>query len=152
MERRERQRPRRHGPAKRDFATTETPVERYDRAMLAAAIADAPPCAARSGAISRHARTCVPGSDWHKHSEMCDATRKRSAHYRALLELNPGVNEGVRYRLLAALLDRGRNDEAGVLLSEYPEDRQALWPYGRSGNSAPKIRSKHGKHRVIDPR
>jgi hypothetical protein len=37
----------------------------------------------------------------------------------------------VRYLLLAALLDLGLNDEAGVLLAEYEDDLQALWPYGR---------------------
>lgn len=53
------------------------------------------------------------------------------AHYRVLLELNPGDNQGVRYLLLAALLERGVNDEAGVLLVEHEDDLQALWPYGR---------------------
>jgi hypothetical protein len=53
------------------------------------------------------------------------------AHYRALLELNPGDNQGVRYLLLAMLLERGMNDEAGALLSEHEDDMQALWPYGR---------------------
>lgn len=52
-------------------------------------------------------------------------------HYQALLELNPGDNQGVRYLLLAALLQRGMNDEAGVLLSEHEGDFQALWPFGR---------------------
>lgn len=53
------------------------------------------------------------------------------AHYRALLELNPGDNQGVRYLLLAFLLQRGMNDESGALLSEREDDLQALWPYGR---------------------
>lgn len=53
------------------------------------------------------------------------------AHYRELLELNPGDNQGVRYLLLATLLQRGMNDEAGALLSEHQDDLQALWPYGR---------------------
>jgi hypothetical protein len=53
------------------------------------------------------------------------------AHYRALLELNPGDNQGVRYLLLATLLQLGLNDDAGVLLSEHEDNRQALWPYGR---------------------
>ena len=53
------------------------------------------------------------------------------AHYRALLELNPGDNQGVRYLLLATLLQRGLDDEAGVLLSEHEDDLHALWPYGR---------------------
>jgi tetratricopeptide (TPR) repeat protein len=49
------------------------------------------------------------------------------AHYRELLELNPGDNQGVRYLLLATLLQRGMNDEAGALLSEHQDDLQALW-------------------------
>jgi tetratricopeptide (TPR) repeat protein len=53
------------------------------------------------------------------------------AHYRALLELNPGDNQGVRYLLLVQLLQQGPHDEAGRLLAEYGEDMQALWPYGR---------------------
>ena len=53
------------------------------------------------------------------------------AHYRELLKLNPGDNQGVRYLLLAALLERGLNEEAGVLLAEHEDDLQALWPYGR---------------------
>jgi hypothetical protein len=35
----------------------------------------------------------------------------------------------VRYLLLAALLQRGLNDEAGVLLSEHEDNLQVLWPY-----------------------
>lgn len=53
------------------------------------------------------------------------------AHYRALLELNTGDNQGVRYLLLATLLDLGLNDEAGALLDEHDPDLHALWPYGR---------------------
>jgi tetratricopeptide (TPR) repeat protein len=54
-----------------------------------------------------------------------------AAHFRALLELNPADNQGVRYILLAHLLHEGANDEAGRLLAEYGDDSQALWPYGR---------------------
>jgi hypothetical protein len=32
---------------------------------------------------------------------------------------------------VATLLQRGMNDEAGVVLSEHEDDLQALWPYGR---------------------
>lgn len=52
-------------------------------------------------------------------------------HYRALLRLNPGDNQGVRYLLVAALLDMGRNAEAGALLDEHEPDMGALWPYAR---------------------
>jgi tetratricopeptide (TPR) repeat protein len=53
------------------------------------------------------------------------------AHYRALLELNPADDQGVRYLLLTLLLDQGSNDDAGRLLAEYGDDTHALWSYGR---------------------
>ena len=54
-----------------------------------------------------------------------------AGHYRALLELNPRDDQGVRYLLLAHLLHEGENDEAGRLLAEYADDQDPLWPYGR---------------------
>lgn len=53
-------------------------------------------------------------------------------HYRALLRLNPNDNQGVRYLLVAALLELDRNDEAGALLDQFDGDMQALWPYARA--------------------
>lgn len=53
------------------------------------------------------------------------------AHYRELLRLNPNDNQGVRYLLAAALLERNRDAELGALLDEYGDDVQALWPYAR---------------------
>jgi tetratricopeptide (TPR) repeat protein len=53
------------------------------------------------------------------------------AHYRELLRLNPGDNQGVRYLLVAALLELNRDAEAGSLLDEHGDDIQALWPYAR---------------------
>jgi tetratricopeptide (TPR) repeat protein len=53
-------------------------------------------------------------------------------HYKELLRLNPDDNQGVRYLLLPALLECGRDDEAGVLLANYADDIQAIWPYGRA--------------------
>jgi tetratricopeptide (TPR) repeat protein len=44
-----------------------------------------------------------------------------ASHFRALLQLNPGDNQGLRYRLLTTLLLVGRNADAGVLLQEYTE-------------------------------
>jgi tetratricopeptide (TPR) repeat protein len=49
-------------------------------------------------------------------------------HYRALLMLNPGDNQGVRYVLLTTLLRAGRNAEAATLLQE-SEEVTALWAY-----------------------
>jgi tetratricopeptide (TPR) repeat protein len=49
-------------------------------------------------------------------------------HYRALLTLNPGDNQGVRYLLLATLLRGNRNADAEALLTE-SEEATALWSY-----------------------
>jgi tetratricopeptide (TPR) repeat protein len=54
------------------------------------------------------------------------------AHYRELLRLNPNDNQGVRYLLLPALLERGQDQEAGALLRSYDGDIQAIWPYSRA--------------------
>jgi tetratricopeptide (TPR) repeat protein len=51
------------------------------------------------------------------------------AHYRALLELNPGDNQGVRYSLLNLLLELNRDAEAEALLRQYDE-AMAEWRYG----------------------
>jgi len=53
------------------------------------------------------------------------------AHYRDLLRLNPNDNQGVRYVLVAALLQLNRNAEVGALIDQYGDDIQALWPYAR---------------------
>ena len=53
-------------------------------------------------------------------------------HYRALLRLNPGDNQGVRYVLLALLLRVDRDDEVEPLLQEYEGDIAAEWVYGRT--------------------
>jgi tetratricopeptide (TPR) repeat protein len=51
-------------------------------------------------------------------------------HYRELLRLNPGDNQGVRYALLSALLLAGRDDEAEALLRQFGDEPTALWQYG----------------------
>jgi tetratricopeptide (TPR) repeat protein len=51
-------------------------------------------------------------------------------HYRELLRLNPGDNQGARYAFLNALLLTGRDDEAGALLRQFSEEPTALWQYG----------------------
>lgn len=52
-------------------------------------------------------------------------------HYRAMLELNPGDNQGIRYLLLDCLLQLCRNDEAETLLNEY-DDAMAAWHYNQA--------------------
>ena len=50
-------------------------------------------------------------------------------HYRAMLDLNPGDNQGIRYILATALLDQNRDDELEELLARYPGDPSACWLY-----------------------
>jgi tetratricopeptide (TPR) repeat protein len=45
-----------------------------------------------------------------------------AAHFQALLQLNPGDNQGLRYRLLTTLLQAGRNADAEALLKEHAEE------------------------------
>jgi tetratricopeptide (TPR) repeat protein len=54
------------------------------------------------------------------------------SHYRELLRLNPNDNQGVRYLLAPALLERGDDKEAGRLLDAYARDIQATWPYAQA--------------------
>jgi tetratricopeptide (TPR) repeat protein len=53
-------------------------------------------------------------------------------HYRELLRLNPGDNQGARYPFLNALLLAGRDDEAGALLRQFGDDPSAQWQYGHA--------------------
>lgn len=43
-------------------------------------------------------------------------------HYREMLRLNPGDNQGIRYDLLRGLLELRQYEEAEQLLDKYPED------------------------------
>jgi len=53
-------------------------------------------------------------------------------HYRDMLELNPGDNQGIRYVLAGSLLRRG--DEAALkeLLAAYEDEGSAYWLYTRA--------------------
>lgn len=51
------------------------------------------------------------------------------ALWREMLRLNPNDNQGVRYRLMAALLELGSNAEAAKLHKTYLEDGIAEWLY-----------------------
>ncbi|MBX2997912.1 MAG: tetratricopeptide repeat protein [Caldilineaceae bacterium] len=53
-------------------------------------------------------------------------------HYREMMELNPGDNQGVRYVLLSALLQLCKNDEAEALLAQFEDDAFAIWHYNRA--------------------
>lgn len=53
-------------------------------------------------------------------------------HYREMLRLNPNDNQGIRYLLLALLLEIGREDEAAEFLEEYEDEWSAVWLYSRA--------------------
>ena len=50
-------------------------------------------------------------------------------HYRDLLRLTPNDNQGIRYLLLAALLDMDADAEVQILLAQYEGDSSAEWAY-----------------------
>lgn len=54
------------------------------------------------------------------------------SHYRRILELNPGDNQGVRYELAGCLLEEGLDEELGELLGQYEEEASAYWLYTRT--------------------
>jgi hypothetical protein len=51
------------------------------------------------------------------------------AHYQDMLRLNPGDNQGIRYLLLSAFIEMGRNRDAEKLLARYPGEPTAAWLY-----------------------
>ena len=53
-------------------------------------------------------------------------------HYRDMLRLNPDDNQGVRYVLAACLLDLGRYEDLGRLLSDYRDDGSTEWAYTKA--------------------
>ncbi|HET7274148.1 MAG TPA: hypothetical protein VFI91_03165 [Longimicrobiaceae bacterium] len=53
-------------------------------------------------------------------------------HYRDMLRLNPGDNQGIRYVLLGRLLEMGEEERVGKLLKEYEGDGSASWLYNRA--------------------
>lgn len=50
-------------------------------------------------------------------------------HYQDLLRLNPNDNQGIRYLLMDALLELGREPEAAELLKRYKDDGSAAWAW-----------------------
>jgi tetratricopeptide (TPR) repeat protein len=51
------------------------------------------------------------------------------SHYQDMLRLNPNDNQGIRYSLIDALLELGRDREAGKLLRQYKDDASAAWAW-----------------------
>jgi tetratricopeptide (TPR) repeat protein len=56
--------------------------------------------------------------------------REAIEHLQAMLRLNPGDNQGVRYLLLSWLLDTGDDLTAERLIADYDDDAGASWSYG----------------------
>jgi tetratricopeptide (TPR) repeat protein len=54
------------------------------------------------------------------------------SHFQAMLELNPGDNQGARYPLLAALLRKGDDDGVATLLEAIGEEGSLAWVYTRA--------------------
>lgn len=72
------------------------------------------------------ARLALAQSLW-MHGRHDDAV----AHYRALLDLDPGDAQGVRNLLAAALLELDRDDDLAALLEAYADDDGAEWTWTR---------------------
>jgi tetratricopeptide (TPR) repeat protein len=53
-------------------------------------------------------------------------------HYRDMLKLNPGDNQGIRYVLSSCLMKRGETQSLKQLLDQYDEDGSADWLYTRA--------------------
>ena len=53
------------------------------------------------------------------------------SHYRELLRLNPGDNQGARYDLLGLLIEQGSDADARALLQQFDEE-SAVWLYAKA--------------------
>ncbi len=58
--------------------------------------------------------------------------REAIAHWERMLWLNPNDSQGVRYALLAGLLEEGEDERVEALLKRYPGEAAASWAYGRA--------------------
>lgn len=52
-------------------------------------------------------------------------------HYKDMLRLNPGDNQGLRYVLAPKLILMGRYNEVEALFNEYEDEGTAEWEYGK---------------------
>jgi len=52
-------------------------------------------------------------------------------HYWAILELNPGDNQGIRDLLMPGLIEMGRDEDAEKLFKQYEEEPMAVWAWSR---------------------
>lgn len=68
-----------------------------------------------------------------EHLRVAGRLEEAIGEWQAMLELNPGDNQGVRYGLLCALLGLSRLEEARKLFEKYPEEFEfsAAFAWGR---------------------
>lgn len=59
-------------------------------------------------------------------------TEEASQHFRELLRLNPGDNQGIRYSLLGLLLEIQKDDDARKLIKQFQDDAMAEWQYSQA--------------------
>ena len=59
-------------------------------------------------------------------------TAEAVTQFNEMLRLNPQDNQGARFRMLACLLDLKRDSEAGMLVEAFPDERSAVWRYGKA--------------------
>ena len=59
-------------------------------------------------------------------------TAEAVGHYQELLRLNPNDNQGIRYLLIDALLELGRDEDADRLLKEYEGDCLTAWAWSNA--------------------
>ena len=64
---------------------------------------------------------------WHR-----GAVEEAIEHARAMLELNPDDNQGIRYLLAIWLVTLGRDADLAALLDAYPEDDSSDWVWNRA--------------------
>lgn len=60
-----------------------------------------------------------------------DRHEEAMEHYKDMLRLNPGDNQGIRYILMPRLIELGRDEDAEKLFAEYRDDGSAFWAYSR---------------------
>ncbi len=79
-------------------------------------------------------------------------------HFRAMLQLNPNDNQGVRYLLLAVLLEQEAFEALGALLDTYDGDDSPWWAYTRlllafraGRGEDPAVRAQFREARKINP-
>ena len=73
--------------------------------------------------------TCVPVWAWRRSCGHWASIQPAAEHLRAMLRLNPGDNQGVRYLLATLLLEIDDREALAQLLDQYPDDWSAHWKY-----------------------